>query len=216
MRRVMPGAAILLLAGAAPVQGQDADAIAQRAGRVFRTLTSIRATFHQVIEDRMIGPQESRGELVQSGASTFAMRFTEPRGDAIVLDGTWAWIYTPSTTPGQVVRMAIPNDPVYGPNVLARILDRPAERYQVQWIRADTAEGRTVDVLEFIPNTADPLFSRAIIWIDRQAALPRRLELDELTGMRRILTLTRLRVNSTVNPREYRFDVPPGVRVVNR
>jgi outer membrane lipoprotein carrier protein len=215
MRRVILGVTALL-AVAVPLEGQEAEAIAQRAGRVYRTLTSLRASFHQVIEDRMIGPQESRGELVQSGNATLAMRFTEPKGDAIVLDGTWAWIYTPSTTPGQVVRMAIPNDPVYGPNVLARILDRPAERYQVRWIRADTVEDRTVDVVEFVPNAADPLFSRAVIWIDRQAALPRRLELDELTGMRRILTLSRLRVNTTVHPREFRFDVPPGVRVVQR
>lgn len=216
MRRAPLGVLALLVAGPVAAGAQDAEAIARRASTVYRSLSSIRATFHQVIEDRMIGPQESRGELVQSGSANLAMRFSEPRGDAIILDGTWAWIYTPSTTPGQVVRMAIPNDPVYGPNVLARILDRPAERYQVGWIRADTVEGRTADVLEFIPNTADPLFSRAVIWIDRQAGLPRRLELDELTGMRRTLTLTRLRVNSTVQRREFTFDVPPGVRVVER
>jgi outer membrane lipoprotein carrier protein len=205
----------LLLAGAG-ASAQDADAIARRASAAYRALSSIRAEFHQVIEDRMIGNQESRGELVQAGTAHLAMRFSDPRGDAIVLDGTWAWIYTPSTTPGQVIRMAIPADPVYGLNVIARILDRPAERYTVRWLRQDQVEGRPADVLEFVPNAADPLFSRAVIWIDRASALPRRLELDELTGMRRTLTLARVRVNTPVAPREFSFDVPSGVRVVTR
>lgn len=209
------GPAAAVVPGEAAAQENGA-AVAARAGRTYRALTSIRATFRQTIEDRMIGTQESRGELVQSGNATLAMRFSDPAGDAIVLDGTHVWLYTPSTTPGQVIRMGIPNDPVYGPNVLARILDKPTERYETTLLRADTLEGRRVDVVEFIPNVADPLFRRAVIWFDRESFLPRRLELDELTGIRRILTLSRIRVNTSVARREFTFDVPSGVRVVDR
>jgi outer membrane lipoprotein carrier protein len=206
----------IVLAPAATQPAQDPAAIAIRASAVYRSLTSVRADFHQIIEDRMIGTQESRGELVQAGTATLAMRFTDPRGDAIVLDGTYAWIYTPSTTPGQVIRMAIPSDPVYGLNVVARILDRPTERYSIRWLRTGHTGERTADVLEFIPRSADPLFSRAILWIDRQSALPLRMELDELTGMRRTLILSRIRVNQPVSRGDFTFEVPPGVRVVQR
>lgn len=208
------GAAFL---SAAPLAAQpDAVAIATRASQAYRSLTSIRASFEQVIEDRMLGPQRSRGELAQSGHAFLAMRFTEPAGDAIVLDGTHAWLYTPSTTPGQVLRSPIPSDPVYGPNVLARILDKPAERYAITLLRTDVLEGAPVQVLEFRPETADPLFRRAVIWFDRESRLPRRLELDEMTGVRRILTLSRIRANAEVPRREFTFAVPPGVRVVDR
>jgi outer membrane lipoprotein carrier protein len=212
--RLLLVAVLALLA--TPANAQDPAEIAGRASRAYRSFGAIRATFHQVIEDRMLGTQESSGELVQSGNAHLVMRFTDPKGDRIVLDGTWLWLYTPSTTPGQVIRTPIPSDPVYGPNVLARILDKPAERYEIEWLGIDSVEHRAVDVLEFIPTSADPLFSRAVISLDRQTLVPRRLALDERSGVRRTLTLSRIRTNVAVPKSEFTFAVPEGVRVIER
>ena len=41
-------------------------------------------------------------------------------------------------------------------------------------------------------------------------------ELDELTRIRRVLTLSRLRTNTPIGRKEFAFDVPSGVRVVDR
>lgn len=209
-------AIVLTFAVAAGAGAQDAEAVALRASRVYRGLSSLRAAFEQTIEDRMIGAQDSRGELVQAGSANLAMRFSEPKGEAVVLDGTHVWVYTPSTAPGQVIRMAIPTDPVYGPNVLSRILDKPTERYGVRALDRQLLEGRPMDVVEFLPNVADPLFKRAVIWFDPQSGLPRRLVLDELTGVRRTLTLSRIRVNGPVTRKDFSFEIPAGVRVIER
>lgn len=209
-------AIVLTFAVAAGAGAQDAEAVALRASRVYRGLSSLRAAFEQTIEDRMIGAQDSRGELVQAGSANLAMRFSEPKGEAVVLDGTHVWVYTPSTAPGQVIRMAIPTDPVYGPNVLHRILDKPTERYGVRALDRQLLEGRPMDVVEFLPNVADPLFKRAVIWFDPQSGLPRRLVLDELTGVRRTLTLSRIRVNGPVTRKDFSFEIPAGVRVIER
>ncbi|HSR15500.1 MAG TPA: outer-membrane lipoprotein carrier protein LolA [Gemmatimonadales bacterium] len=209
-------AIVLTFAVAAGAGAQDAEAVALRASRVYRGLSSLRAAFEQTIEDRMIGAQDSRGELVQAGSANLAMRFSDPKGEAVVLDGTHVWVYTPSTAPGQVIRMAIPTDPVYGPNVLSRILDKPTERYGVRALDRQLLEGRPMDVVEFLPNVADPLFKRAVIWFDPQSGLPRRLVLDELTGVRRTLTLSRIRVNGPVTRKDFSFEIPAGVRVIER
>jgi outer membrane lipoprotein carrier protein len=218
MRPRSPLPAVLALAlvlAAGPLAAQDAAAVASRASRIYRGLSSLRAEFHQVIEDRMIGTQESRGHLIQAGEAKLVMRFSDPKGDAIVIDGTQVWIYTPSTTPGQVIRTPISHDPVYGPNVLQRILDRPTERYQLRYVAADTLAGAGVaDVVEFVPNVADPLFRRALIWFDRGDGLPRRLELHEMTGVRRTLDLARIQVNATLPRDTFVFQVPAGVRVI--
>ena len=121
----------------APAQGADPDAaaIVERAAQTYQALTSFRADFIQTIADSMIGTFKSRGRLVQTGTSRLSMRFSDPDGEALVMDGKWIWVYTPSTTPGQVLRTPIPRDATYGPNILAWLLNRPGERYRSAYLR---------------------------------------------------------------------------------
>jgi outer membrane lipoprotein-sorting protein len=55
-----------------------------------------------------------------------------------------------------------------------------------------------------------------VIWLDREDALPRRLEIHEQSGATRTLRLTRLRVNQKVPERTFTFKVPDGARVVDQ
>ena len=206
-----------LLTGRAGLAAQDAQAIVGRSSRVYRSLSSLRAEFVQVIENPMIDSAESRGTLVQAGQDKLSMRFSDPPGEAIVIDGQHVWVYTPSTTPGQVLRLAVPSGgPVYGYNMLAWLLDRPAERYRAAFLRTDQLNGRSMDVVELVPAVPDLPFERAIVWLDREDALPRRLEITERTGSTRTLTLSRIQVNRSVPDRTFTFEVPPGVRVVDQ
>jgi outer membrane lipoprotein carrier protein len=194
---------------------QDPTTLIRRASSVYRGLTSLQAEFVQVIEDAGLGDTlTTTGKLYQSGQNAFAMRFTDPPEEAIVIDGRYTWIYTPSTAPGQVIRMTVESDPVYGVNLLARLLDRPADRYAATWLRKDEVNGREVEVVAIVPRSANANFSRAVLWLDRDDALPRRIELDEAPGVRRILTLSRLRPNAPIARELFEFKIPRGVRVV--
>lgn len=200
-----------------PAAQQDPLAIVRRAGNAYRGLGSLQADFVQVIEDANVGDTlSSAGRLYQAGQNKFAMRFTDPPDEVILIDGRHAWFYTPSTTPGQVIRMPMENDPVYGPNLLARILDRPGDRYETTWLRADTVAGRRVSVVSIVPRGTNVNFTRAVLWLDLEDALPRRIELTESPGVRRILTLSKIRPNSTIAPEIFQFKVPNGVRVVDQ
>jgi outer membrane lipoprotein carrier protein len=206
-------AAVPLSAGLA----QDAQGIVGRSSRVYRSLSSLKADFVQVIDNPMIDSAESRGTLVQAGDDKLAMRFTDPPGEAIVIDGQHVWVYTPSTTPGQVIRMAVPSGgPIYGYNMLAWLLDRPAERYTAKYMRSDKLNGRAMDVVELVPAVPDLPFDRAIVWLDKGDGLPRRLEITEHSGATRTLTLSKMRTNASIPDRTFTFEVPPGVRVVDQ
>jgi len=202
---------------AAPLQAQDGNAVVGRASRVYRSLSSLSADFVQVIDNPMIDSAESRGKLIQSGSAKFAMRFSDPPGEAIVIDGEHVWIYTPSTVPGQVIRTAVPSGgPVYGYNILSWLLDRPAERYEVKYLRKENLGGREMDVVELIPTVPDLPFERAVLWLDRDDALPRRLEILERSGATRTLALSKLRANQPVSDKTFKFEVPAAVRVVDQ
>ncbi len=207
----------LLAAAPATLPAQDANAIVGRSSRIYRSLTSLRADFVQVIDNPMIDSAESRGTLVQAGADKLAMRFTDPQGEAVIIDGRSVWIYTPSTTPGQVIRMAVPSGgPVYGYNMLAWLLDRPAERYTASFLRTDRLGGRAMDVVQLVPAVPNLPFERAVVWLDRADGLPRRLEITEHSGATRTLDLSKVRINQPVADRTFRFEVPSGVRVIDQ
>ena len=214
-RKLFPallGAAIL----AAPLEAQDGGAIVGRAANVYASLGSLRADSEQRIADSLIGTFDSKGSLVQAGQNLLAMRFSDPAGDAIIVDGRQVWVYTPSTAPGQVIRMPLPSGPVHGLNVLSWILDRPRERYRIRYLRSEPVAGRTADVVELIPRSADMPFSKAIVWIDRDDALPRKLEISERRGGTRTITLSRIRTNDQVSEQAFAFTVPEGVRIIDQ
>ena len=101
---------LAVLSGSAHGQ-QNAGSIVARAARVYAGLASLRADFEQRIEDSLIGTFDSRGVVTQAGENRLAMRFSDPAGDAIIIDGKQVWFYTPSTSPGQVIRMPVPTGP---------------------------------------------------------------------------------------------------------
>lgn len=207
----------LLAAVPAAARAQDANALVGRSSRVYRSLSSLTADFVQIIDNPMIDSAESRGRLVQAGPDKLAMRFTDPPGEAVIIDGRSVWVYTPSTTPGQVIRMSVPSGgPVYGYNMLAWLLDRPAERYTASYLHADVVGGRSMDVVELVPAVPDLPFEKAVLWLDRADGVPRRLEITEHSGATRTLTLSQVRVNQSVPDNTFRFDVPSGVRVVDQ
>jgi outer membrane lipoprotein carrier protein len=206
-----------LAAAPAGMAAQDAAAIVGRSSTVYRSLTSLSADFVQVINNPMIDSATSKGTLVQAGQDKLAMRFTDPSGEAIVIDGQYAWVYTPSTTPGQVIRMRVPSGgPVYGYNILAWLLDRPAERYKASYVRSDRVEGRTVDVVQLEPAVPDLPFDRAVLWLDKADGLPRRLDITEHSGATRTLILSKVRTDGSLPKDTFTFKVPSGVRVVDQ
>lgn len=195
---------------------EDASVIVGRAAKVYRSLSSLRADFTQVIDDEAVGTFESRGNMVQAGQNKLTMRFSDPKGDAIVLDGKFVWVYTPSTTPGQVLRMPIPTGPVYGFNVLAWLLDKPTERYRSKYLRRDFVDFAQTDVVELVPLADDLPFKKATLWLDRDSALPRKVSIEERAGGTRTLTLSKLKTNDPVTEKTFQFDVPSGVRVIEQ
>jgi outer membrane lipoprotein carrier protein len=200
------------------LQSPDPWPILDRASATYQTIASLSADFVQVIVNPMIGaPDTTRGRLYQMRPSRFAMRFTAPRGDRIVADGRFLWLYTPSTTPGQVLRSRIPEYGTTGPNLIGQFVEQPRERYTAHYVRADSLPaGRgPVDVVRLVPKGHDQPYSEATIWVGREDGLVHRVDILEGSGQERTVILQKIRVNAGVPGRELTFSPPAGVRVVD-
>lgn len=196
---------------------QDPWPVLDRASAAYQTVRTLSADFVQVITNPMLGaPDTTRGRLYQMRPNHFAMRFTTPKGDRIVADGRRLWLYTPSTTPGQVIRTAIPTNGTTGPNLIGQFVERPRERYRATYVRADSLADGAVDVISLVPRSRELPYSEAVVWIDKDDGLVRRIDIVETSGQRRTVLLAKIAVNRGAPGREFIFSPPAGLRVVDQ
>lgn len=218
-RRLVLVGLILAAPGPARLDAQDPWPILDRASAAYRSVATLSADFVQVVTNPMLGaPDTARGRLYQLRPARFAMRFTEPKGDRIVADGRFLWLYTPSTTPGQVIRSRIPEYGATGPNLIGQFVEHPHEGYTARYVRADSLGDGTgrVDVIALVPKAADQSYSEAVLWVGRQDSLVHRLDITEASGQLRTVLLRHITLNTSVPGRELTFSPPPGVRVVDQ
>lgn len=212
--------AALMFAGrpaVGPSGRQDAWPVLDRASATYDTVRSLQADFTQIIINPMLGdPDTTRGKLYQQKPNTFAMRFSEPKNDRIVADGRYLWLYTPSSTPGQVIRTAIPGTGSTGPNLIGQFVEKPRERYNARYVRADSGADGALDVIALTPRATDLPYTAATLWISRKDALVSRLEIVETSGQTRTIALRNLVVNRPVASREFKFSPPAGTQVVDQ
>jgi outer membrane lipoprotein carrier protein len=198
---------------------QNASAILDRAVQAYAAVQTLRADFTQLVRDPMLDDtQTTRGEFLQQRPNKFAMRWTQPRGDLIVADGQSLWVYLPSSAPNQVVRSSLAVTGAtegMGADIVAEFLDRPQARFTVSYERAEAVEGRAADVLAMAPRDRNGPYRRVLIWVDRQDALVRRVEISEATGAVRRITFDRLRTNTAIPASAFSFQPPRGARVVD-
>lgn len=217
-KRVLVAALVFLsVSPTVRLSAQDPWPILDRASASYTACSTLTADFVQIITSPMLGaPDTTRGQMFLVRPSRFALRFSDPAGDRIVADGQRLWLYTPSTTPGQVIRTHIPDAGGTGPNLIGQFVERPRERYRATYVRADSLASGWSDVVALAPFVANAPYSEAVIWVNRDDGMARRIEITEVSGQRRTFLLSRLRPNAAVAARETSFSVPRGVRVVDQ
>jgi outer membrane lipoprotein carrier protein len=195
---------------------QDPFAVLARARAAYDTIHTLRADFVQIVDNPMVGaPDTTRGVLSQQPPSRFTMNFTHPKGDRILADGKYLWIYTPSTTPGQVIRTLLPANGGTGPNLIGQFVEHSAERYQARWVRSDSTAADVTDVIHLEPIQRDLPFTEATVAIT-QAGLVTRIEITETSGQKRVLIFSKHQLNGKLSGGTFRFSPGAGVRVVDQ
>jgi outer membrane lipoprotein carrier protein len=208
--------ASLALSTAAPKK-QPVDSVIARAVSAWSKVRTLRATFEQTVTNPITGSaMHSRGEMQQRKPNRLAITFADPAGDRIVADGAHVWLYLPSATPGQVIRMTTAEAGASNTDLIGQFLDTPRSRYEITDAGAEQVGGRATRALVLVAKPGQSLpFLRAKVWVDDKDSLIRQFESTDRNGISRKVRLLTLTPNATVDSAAFRFRVPSGVRVVS-
>ena len=215
MRRLFVTAAALISL-AAPVQAQAPQAVIDRAVAAYRNIRTMRGSFEQTLRNQLTGSvMTARGDFEQQLPDRISVRFTDPSGDRIVVNGATAWLYLPSTNPGQAYK--VPAAAGGGSlNLTEQFLKAPAARFTMTSAGTATIGDRATHAVTLVPKTAIAEFTQATVWIDDATGLIRQFEITEPSGLVRRIRLIEARVNAAVDSASFSFTPPRGVKVIDQ
>jgi outer membrane lipoprotein carrier protein len=191
-----------------------ADSLLDRAARAVAQARTMRATFEQSLTNPDLKEtKSSKGEFAQHGAARFAMRFTDPPGDAIIADGNAVWLYLPSASRGQALKLPLTQGSQL--DLISQLLTSPRTSYKITDGGSATVGGRGVLVVHLQPKVQGTPFSRATLWLDKEDALVRQLEAVELSGLIRRIRFIDIKTDVDLPANYFVFSVPAGVKVID-
>lgn len=179
-------------------------------------MRTAKVQFTQVITNPLTGNRiNARGQVLRRAPDLLAITFTDPAGDKIISDGKAVWVYLPSTTPGQVMKMTPGGSEAERLDPASQLLRSPRSRFNIADGGTATVGGRATRVVLLTPKRRET-FTRAKVWIDTRNSLVRRFEVTEPSGLVRNVTLTSIQANVAVPASAFRFTPPRGVRVIDQ
>lgn len=206
-------ALVAVLPGAA--QAQNADAIIDRAVAAYARLTSMRAEFRQTLTNPLTGStQTTSGVILRKKPNFLSINFES--GDRVAADGSTLWLYLPSSTPGQVVRMPYTGSNAITVDPAQQFLDSPRSRFNVTSSGAATIAGRATHAVTLVPKRSNAGFTTAKIWIDDNDSSIRQFDVETANGLRRHVVITRFSPNPQIGNSSFRFSVPKGAKVIDQ
>ena len=208
---------VLGTATARPQQG-PVDAIIDKAVATYNKTKTSKGTFDQAITNPLTGSTvKANGEFSQQRQpARFAFRFLQPKGDLIVGDGKWLWVYLPSSTPNQVIKVPMSEGGAGGLDLASRFFDSPKTRFTITDAGTATIEGHATHAVMLKPKATSEPFTQAKVWIDTADGTLRQFETVEPSGITRLVTITGVTPNASIDPKVFTFKPPKGARIVDQ
>lgn len=211
-------AATALLGSAAPRQQSPVDTVIDKAVATYNKTKTSKGTFEQAITNPLTGSTvKAIGEFQQQREpARFSFRFVQPKGDMIIGDGKWLWVYLPSSTPGQVIKVPMTDGGAGSLDLASRFFDSPKTRFTITDAGTATVASRAAHALVLKPKSSTEPFTQAKVWIDTTDGTLRQFETVEPSGITRLVTITAVTPNAPVDTKLFSFTPPKGARIVDQ
>ena len=211
-------AASAVFAVGVPKKQSAIDGIIDKAVATYNKTKTSKGTFEQAITNPLTGStvKASGAFEQQRQPARFSFRFVQPKGDMIIGDGKWLWVYLPSSTPNQVIKVPMTEGGANSLDLASRFFDSPKTRFTITDAGTATVGGRATHALVLQPKASTEPFTRAKVWIDVADGTLRQFETVEQSGITRLVTVTAVTPNAAVDPKSFTFKPPKGARIVDQ
>ena len=210
-------AVICSVVGVSTTAGQEASAgeVLEAAALRYSQVESLCADFVQELAVPLLGEERTgQGRMCQAQPDRFAMRFSDPPGDAVVVDGTWVWVYYPSLDEKQVIKFPIAGGS-RGFDFHREFLDDPAGKYETTYEGREAIGQHDTHRIRLVPR-GSASYVAAVIWIDAVSPILRKVQIEDENGSLRTVTLESVELNPEVDADWFTFTPPPGAVVISR
>jgi outer membrane lipoprotein-sorting protein len=223
-RRIRGGATVAAILAAVSLLALASRPVAAQQERALRILDAAEAryaaartvcsNFVQRLDVTLLKETRTgRGRLCRQQPDRFAMRFTDPPGDAVVVDGSAVWVYYRSVDSTQVMKYPVADAPG-GYDFQRQFLLDPASKYTLTYEAPERVAGHLCHRIRLVPKQ-EMSFESAVVWVDSADSLLRQLRVVEENGSIRTLTLVSVELDPKVPASWFTFTLPKGVRVIS-
>jgi len=196
-------------------RAQSATAVMDRAVAAYSLLNSMRAGFTQTLTNPLTGStQTTSGVILRKKPNFLSINFDS--GDRIAADGSALWVYLPSSTPGQVMRMPAKGSSADAIDPAGEFLDSPRTRFTVTSSGTATLGGRPTHAVTLVPKRPNPNFTSAKVWIDDADSSIRQFDIETANGLKRHVVITSFTANPALSRASFRFVPPKGAKVIDQ
>ena len=215
--RLIPLALLATFALPVRATAQSVDATLDRAIAAYAKVRTVRANMEQTLTNPLTGSTfRSKGQIQQRRPNRLEIKFSDPKGDRIVADGKFVWVYTPSTNPGQAFKLPLGAGGAGSTDLMAELFTNPRDRFTITDAGKRTVANRTSNALTLVPRSDAKVpvdFARATVWVDSADGIIREFEITDGNGIVRNVKLSAVKLNPTIPGSAFVFSVPRGVQV---
>lgn len=218
-RRALLLLLVPLVAAPQVLQGQDGQAyeVLEAANERHYDLETLCAHFDQVIEVTLLKRTvPSEGTVCWRLPDRFSMRWSDPEGDLVVVDGEFLWTFHPSMDDKQVMRFSA-EGAGGGFNFYKNFLDNPRGRFTAVYEGRESMGEGTSHKIALTPKGPSGVrsagFRTAIVWLDVDSLLITAVQYQDTNETIRSLKLSDIRVDIEIPDEVFRFVPPEGSRV---
>ena len=199
------------------LHGQDGQAYQAlyAASDRYYNLETLCAHFNQVVEVTLLGQTRvSEGTVCLRQPDLFSMRFADPEGGRIVVDGEFAWNFFPDQDPRQVIKLEGAEG---GFNFFENILADPRGRFEAVHEGREPMGERMSHKIALTPRedagSRSVDFRSAVVWLDVNNYMITALDMHDTSERIRRLRFSNIRLDVDIPDEVFRFVLPEGARV---